>query len=371
MEIRAGEVGVHYVEHGTDPCWYSTAPASITASLRLAASQFSTGCGLWRIYPDLPGMGRTVAAETLGRTAYLLIGHSAVRLPRAGDRRETPDAGRWWRSSVRCCLGGATCQSTAPVRQPEGARTESEGIRATSRRLKAYAGRREVVATQRRALVSLVSIPASQIDRIGIDPANAACLERALRALGERAELCLVDGDGRRPLGASALVHEWIPQGDGTSATIAAASIVAKVARDRLMARLGERYPDYGFERHKGYGTPEHMAAIAKLRPTPEHRLSFNARRFADAVVAAPARRRKQSRPAWRELPAAEMAAHLLETPTIGDRVWTEEPRLPRETRTAFIRRVLLGEREPVEAPEGENAATETASTFAERPEDG
>lgn len=181
-----------------------------------------------------------------------------------------------------------------------------------------------------------------------------------------------MDGDGRRPLGPSAPVHEWIPQGDGTSATIAAASIVAKVARDRLMARLGEHYPGYGFERHKGYGTPEHMVAIAQFGLTPEqHRLSFNVRRFADAVVAAPARRRKQSRPAWRELPAAEMAAHLLETHTIGDRVWAEEPRLPRETRTAFIRRVLLGEREPVEAPEGENAATETASTFAERPENG
>jgi ribonuclease HII len=199
--------------------------------------------------------------------------------------------------------------------------------------------------------VSLVSIPASQIDRIGIDPANAACLERALRALGERAELRLVDGDGRRPLGASAPVHEWIPQGDGTSATIAAASIVAKVARDRLMARLGEHYPGYGFERHAGYGTTEHMVAIAKLGPTREHRLSFNVRSFADTVVAAPARRRKPHRASWRELPAAQMAAHLLGTPTIGDRVWTDEPRLPRETRTAFICRVLLGETEPVEAP--------------------
>ncbi len=198
--------------------------------------------------------------------------------------------------------------------------------------------------------VSLVSIPASQIDRIGIDPANVVCLERALRALGERAELRLVDG--RLALGARAPMHERIVHGDATSATIAAASIVAKVARDRLMARLGERYPGYGFERHAGYGTTEHMVAIAKLGPTPEHRLSFNARCFAEAVVAAPARRRKPRRASWRELPAAEMAAHLLETPTIGDRVWTDEPRLPRETRTAFIRRVLLGETEPVEAPE-------------------
>lgn len=201
--------------------------------------------------------------------------------------------------------------------------------------------------------VSLVSIPASEIDRIGIDPANVACLERALRALGERAELRLVDG--RLALGAGAPVHELIVRGDATSATIAAASIVAKVARDRLMARLGERYPGYGLERHAGYGTTEHMVAVAKLGPTPEHRLSFNARCLAEAAVAAPTRRRKPPRASWRELPAAEMAAHLLETPTIADRVWTDKPRLTHETRTAFIRRVLLGETEPVEAPEGED----------------
>jgi hypothetical protein len=162
-----------------------------------------------------------------------------------------------------------------------------------------------------------VSIPASQIDRIGIDQANVACLERALRALGERAELRLVDG--RLALGAGAPVHELIVRGDATSATIAAASIVAKVARDRLMARLGERYPGYGFERNAGYWTPEHVLAVGELGPTPEHRRSFNARCFAEAVVPAPARRRKPRSAPWRELPAAEMAAHLLETPTIGD----------------------------------------------------
>jgi ribonuclease HII len=189
--------------------------------------------------------------------------------------------------------------------------------------------------------VSLVSIPASQSDRIGIDPANVACLERALYALGERAELRLVDG--RLAHGAGAPVHERIVRGDATSATIAAASIVAKAARDRLMARLGKRYPGYGFERNAGYWTTEHMVALAKLGPTPHHRLSFNTRRSVEAAVAAPARRPTARRASWRELPAAEMAAHLLETPTIADRVWTDKPRLPRETRTAFIRRVLLG----------------------------
>ena len=198
--------------------------------------------------------------------------------------------------------------------------------------------------------VSLVSIPASQIDRIGIDAANRSCLERALRALGESAELRLVDG--RLELGAEAPVHELIVRGDATSATIAAASIVAKVARDRLMARLGERYPGYGFERNAGYWRPEHVVAIRKLGPTPEHRLSFNVRGSAEAVAApAPTRRRTQRSAAWRELPAEEMAAHLLATPTIADRAWTDERRLHRETRSAFIRRVLLGETESTEGP--------------------
>lgn len=129
--------------------------------------------------------------------------------------------------------------------------------------------------------VSIVSIPARQIDRIGIDPANRQCLERALHTVGERAELRLVDG--RLRLSDEAPAHEHIEHGDATSATIAAASIVAKVTRDRLMARLGERYPGYGFDRHKGYGTQAHTDAIAKLGPSPEHRLSV--RPFAALAV--------------------------------------------------------------------------------------
>jgi ribonuclease HII len=118
--------------------------------------------------------------------------------------------------------------------------------------------------------IALVSVPAREIDRIGIDAANVACLERALSGLGERPRLRLVDGDGRLELGADAPAHEWIVHGDGTSATIAAASIVAKVARDRVMARLGERYPGYGFERHAGYGTLGALHSVAEnARPNP------------------------------------------------------------------------------------------------------
>ena len=143
--------------------------------------------------------------------------------------------------------------------------------------------------------------------------------------------------------------HELIEHGDATSATIAAASIVAKVARDRLMARLGERYPGYGFESHAGYRTKEHALAVEKLGLTPVHRSSFKASRVGGAAGSASARRRKTHRASWREQPAVEMAAHLLETPTIPDQVWTDAPRLPRETRPAFIRRILLDASEPVD----------------------
>jgi len=189
--------------------------------------------------------------------------------------------------------------------------------------------------------VSLVSVSATEIDRIGIDLANVVCLEGALLAVGERAELRLVDG--RLALGADAPVHELIVRGDGTSATIAAASIVAKVARDRLMVGLSERYPDYGFARNKGYWSEEHVGAITEHGRTAEHRTSFNIRAV-EAGGAPPAHRSKPSRAPWRELPAAEMAAHLLATPTIADRVWTGQPRLTGETRAAFIHRVVLGE---------------------------
>jgi ribonuclease HII len=125
-------------------------------------------------------------------------------------------------------------------------------------------------------------MPSSEVDRIGIDPCNRACLERALGAVGGRAELRLVDGNDSKPLSADALPHERIVRGDGTSGAVAAASIVAKVVRDRLMTRMDERYPGYGFERNKGYWRPEHAAAVVELGPTPIHRLSFDADCFAE-----------------------------------------------------------------------------------------
>lgn len=111
------------------------------------------------------------------------------------------------------------------------------------------------------------------IDQFGILSATRHAMTEAVGQLVPPAQAVLVDGPLR-------LVNLNLPQwpvvrGDRQSLTIAAASILAKVSRDRYMIDLGEQYPDYGFARHKGYGTAEHLAALGRLGPCPEHRRSF------------------------------------------------------------------------------------------------
>ena len=117
-------------------------------------------------------------------------------------------------------------------------------------------------------------IPPSAIDRDGLHRSNLRGLREALRALTPPAEVCLVDGFR---LGPEAPEHTAVVDGDTKSAAIAAASIVAKVVRDRLMRRMDALYPGYGFASHVGYITPEHSAAVRERGPCPIHRLSFQA----------------------------------------------------------------------------------------------
>ncbi len=116
----------------------------------------------------------------------------------------------------------------------------------------------------------------AEIDAENILQASLIAMRRAARALeaaiGTRAQAALVDGN-RLP--ALACPAEAVVKGDGRSFSIAAASIVAKVTRDRKMAELALRHPGYGWERNQGYGTAEHRAAIARLGVTPQHRRSF------------------------------------------------------------------------------------------------
>jgi ribonuclease HII len=111
-----------------------------------------------------------------------------------------------------------------------------------------------------------------RIDRDNILAATLWAMSEAVRALAISPKLAIVDGNRAPQLRC---VTRTIVGGDSKSLSIAAASIVAKVTRDRIMMKLGTSLPGYGFERHKGYGTPEHRAALTRLGVTPHHRRSF------------------------------------------------------------------------------------------------
>ncbi len=125
------------------------------------------------------------------------------------------------------------------------------------------------------AEVGVAFAPPARIDRDNILRARLWALAQAVRALPCRPALVLVDGPHRPPLEQGYCMVQPIVDGDALSASIAAASIVAKVMRDRLMRQLGAAFPAYGFEQHKGYGTELHAAALVRHGPTPHHRVSF------------------------------------------------------------------------------------------------
>lgn len=111
-----------------------------------------------------------------------------------------------------------------------------------------------------------------EIDEVNILNATFLAMKRAVDGLSLRPDLVLVDGNRVPALG---LPTKTIIKGDSLSVSIAAASILAKVERDRLMKKLSEKYPDYGLERHKGYGTKMHVEAIKRYGPAEVHRKSF------------------------------------------------------------------------------------------------
>ena len=117
-------------------------------------------------------------------------------------------------------------------------------------------------------------ISSDAIDRNGLHRMNLAGLRSALHALSPPAEICLVDGFR---LGPTAPEHRAVVDGDERSAAIAAASIIAKVVRDRAMRRMDALYPRYGFVSHVGYITPAHSAKVREHGPSDIHRRSFQA----------------------------------------------------------------------------------------------
>jgi ribonuclease HII len=126
--------------------------------------------------------------------------------------------------------------------------------------------------------ISVRIVPVGAIDRNGLHRSNLSGLRSVLQDLCPPAEACLVDGFR---LGPSAPPHRAVVDGDARSAAIAAASIVAKVVRDRVMRRLDALYPRYGFVSHVGYITPAHNEAVRSFGPSVLHRRSFQAACYA------------------------------------------------------------------------------------------
>ena len=112
----------------------------------------------------------------------------------------------------------------------------------------------------------------SEIDEINILQATFLAMRRALDQLTVRPEIALIDGNRETDFG---LPVKTVVKGDSLSANIAAASILAKVTRDNLMMELAQKYPEYGFEIHKGYGTKAHYEALRTYGPCPIHRKTF------------------------------------------------------------------------------------------------
>ena len=119
----------------------------------------------------------------------------------------------------------------------------------------------------------VVFVDVDEIDRINIFHATMAGMRRALEGVRHAADLARIDGNALPP-GLCRPAEAWIG-GDARDRSIMAASILAKVCRDRHMLELHERWPDYGFAEHKGYATPAHRAALERHGPCPAHRRSF------------------------------------------------------------------------------------------------
>ncbi|MGK2931784.1 MAG: ribonuclease HII [Solirubrobacterales bacterium] len=128
--------------------------------------------------------------------------------------------------------------------------------------------------------VCVVMRSSRYIDANGLHVSNIEILGRALSGLGAGPDtVCLVDGFS---LPDCEVAHRKLVKGDSTSAAVAAASVIAKVTRDRYMIRAGLLYPEYGFEGHKGYASDDHRQAIVANGPTPIHRLSFDSAAYGD-----------------------------------------------------------------------------------------
>lgn len=128
------------------------------------------------------------------------------------------------------------------------------------------------IITKSAIAYSIEFVSPEVIDEINIKQATSLAMHNALKNLKIKADFVIIDGNDNIPY---EIPFKYVIKGDAKSQTIAAASILAKVSRDRLMIKLNEEYPEYGFAKHKGYGTKVHIEAIQKFGVLPVHRKSF------------------------------------------------------------------------------------------------
>jgi ribonuclease HII len=209
-----------------------------------------------QLYPRYPGY---TPRRDGGLAAYETVLARAGFTPVAG----IDEAGRG------ACAGplvvAAVVLEPASIRQMPGL--------ADSKLLSPQAREDAYAEVLRRALDwHVVVIGSDQIDATGLHVCNVSGMRRAFAGLRTKPGYVLTDGFPVRGLGAPALAV-W--KGDRVTASVAAASVLAKVSRDRMMRDLHERYPQYGFDRHKGYVTDEHVRALEQHGPGPVHRYSF------------------------------------------------------------------------------------------------
>ncbi|MBI4385822.1 MAG: ribonuclease HII [Elusimicrobia bacterium] len=159
-------------------------------------------------------------------------------------------------------LGPAGLEALACVR-------DSKAL-SPSRRLALYGTIRRVARS-----VGVGYATAEEIDRRNVLQATFLAMRRAVARLGAVIPDSLVIVDGNHPIPELPYEQKALARADAFSLAVASASIVAKVLRDRWMGRLDVRHPGYGFSRHKGYGTADHLRALARLGPSPVHRMSF------------------------------------------------------------------------------------------------
>ena len=126
--------------------------------------------------------------------------------------------------------------------------------------------------TKKAVSYSIFAVDEKKIDEINILNATYVAMNGAAEALSQKPDYVIIDGNSIKNM---SYPHETIVKGDAKSISIAAASVLAKVARDRYITEMAKTYPEYGFERHKGYGTKEHTDAILKYGITPIHRRTF------------------------------------------------------------------------------------------------